>query len=230
MAAAFALMPSPLLGSAVWDPVAETLQARGRTVHVAHYAAGDVAPDAVASSLASQLAGRKDLLLVPHSNAGLYVPGLVAALPGIRAAVFVDAALPDDASSTPVAPPELLAQLRELCGPDGLLPPWSQWWEPAETAGLFPDAATAQMVRAQERRLPLTYFEGEVPAPPGWQTLPSAYVAFGRTYAGERAQAARRGWPVRALSGGHLQMLLDPAGVAATLLELADLLWRQPTG
>lgn len=222
----FALVPSPLLGSAVWEPVAETLRAGGRTVIVADYAAGDVTPDAVVSALRAQLAGLDDLVLVPHSNAGLYAPELVAGLPEIRAAVFVDAALPDDASSSPVAPAGLLAQLRELCEPDGLLPPWSQWWDPTETAGLFPDAASAKRVLAQERRLPLAYFEADVPVSPGWDALPSAYVAFGETYAGELARAVRRGWPVRRLPAGHLHMLVDPKQVAATLLELAGLLCR----
>lgn len=230
MPTTFALVPSPLLGSAVWEPVAEILRAGGRTVSVVDYAAGDITPDAVASALRAQLAGLDDLLLVPHSNAGLYVPELVAGLPEIRAAIFVDAALPDDASSTPVAPAGLLTQLRELCGPDGLLPPWSQWWDPEETAGLFPDAATAERVRAQERRLPLAYFEADVPVSLGWDALPSAYVAFGDTYAGELARAVRRGWPVRRLTGAHLHMLVDPKQVAAMLLELARLLCSEPSG
>ena len=56
-----------------------------------------------------------------------------------------------------------------------------------------------------------------MPSPPGWEDLPAAYLAFGDTYADERADAARRGWPVATLQGLHLHPLVDPAGVAEAL-------------
>jgi hypothetical protein len=59
-----------------------------------------------------------------------------------------------------------------------------------------------------------------VPSPPGWETLPTAYLAFGDTYAEERSTAERRHWPVRTLPGEHLHLLVDPEAVTDALLEL----------
>ena len=47
-----------------------------------------------------------------------------------------------------------------------------------------------------------------MPTPPGWERLPAAYLAFGDTYADERAEAVRRGWPVETLPGLHLHQLV----------------------
>jgi len=54
----------------------------------------------------------------------------------------------------------------------------------------------------------------------GWTGNPSAYLAFGETYAVEREQALGYGWPVKVLGGGHLHMLHDPTGVASSIVEL----------
>ena len=40
---------------------------------------------------------------------------------------YIDAALPEDGPDTALAPPGLLAHLRSLMDPDGMLPPWSRW-------------------------------------------------------------------------------------------------------
>ncbi|MDQ3664926.1 MAG: alpha/beta hydrolase, partial [Actinomycetota bacterium] len=98
--------------------------------------------------------------------------------------------------------------------------PWTEWWDDEATAGLFPDAIVRRAVEAEQPRLPLSYFAASVPVRPGWDDKPGAYLAFGDTYAAEREQAAARGWPVRTLPGRHLQMLHDPAGVAAAIVEL----------
>jgi hypothetical protein len=66
----------------------------------------------------------------------------------------------------------------------------------------------------------MSYFEGVLPVPPGWDERPAAYLAFGDTYADERDEAARRHWPVTTLPGGHLQQLIGPDQVAAELVTL----------
>lgn len=199
------LLPSPLLGPAVWAPVAELLGGRVTTVDAAV---------AVASGLA-------DVVLVPHSNAGLWAPSLAAALDA-RAVVYVDAALPSDGSDAPLAPPRFLEFLSGLADGDGLLPPWTHWWDTAEVDALFPDAATRARVEAEQPRLPLSYFTSRVEVPAGWAERPSAYLAFGETYAEEVAAARARGWPVTVLPGRHLHQLVDPAGVAAAVADLVD--------
>ena len=59
--------------------------------------------------------------------------------------------------------------------------------------------------------VPLSYVDGEVPVPTGWQAGRCAYLAFGSTYAEELELAARHGWPHRRLAGaGHLHLLVEP--------------------
>ena len=105
---------------------------------------------------------------------------------------------------------------------NGLLPPWTSWWDEADVAALFPDAETRARVELEQQRAPLSYFEGVLPVPQGWDERPGAYLAFGDTYAAERAEAARRGWPVSTLPAGHLHMLIDPKRIATELVALMN--------
>jgi hypothetical protein len=194
------LIPSPLLGPATWAPVAELLGGRVVTVEA-------VEP------------GPSEVVLVVHSNAGLHAP-LLAARIGARATVYVDAALAGDGPDTALAPPRFLELLETLADDDGVLPPWTQWWEDDDVRDLFPDAATRAVVEAEQPRLPLSYFTSRVAVPAGWAERPCAYLAFGDTYADEIALARAHGWPVTVLAGGHLHQLVTPAEVAAAITGL----------
>ena len=217
------LLGSPLLGPAVWQPVARRLAERGAEVTVVRQGAPVRTP---AEALAGFLHGVPDepgLLLVPHSNAGLYVAALSAAC-DVAGVVFVDALLPSEQPTTPTADVDLLRVLHTMADADGLLPPWTSWWPEADAAGLLPDARSRAEVEAEQPRLPVTYFEEPVPSPAGWAGLPAAYLGFGATYAGEQAQARRRGWPVEVLPGRHLHQLVDPGGVADAVLRVVEAL------
>jgi hypothetical protein len=207
------LVPSPLLGPATWAPVAAHLVGEGYTAQV-------VVLDDLAGA-----AGDDPVLVVPHSNAGLHVPYLSAGL-DVRATVYVDAALPlAGGPTTRLAPLGFRDFLAGLADPDGLLPPWTHWWD--DLADLFPNEAVRAAVEAEQPRLPLTWFDREVEVPEDWAARPSAYLGFGETYAEELAFARAQGWPVRTLPGRHLHQLHDPAGVARELLALvAELLPR----
>ena len=209
------LVPSPLVGPATWAPVARVLGASGRDVGVVDTSAVR-APDDLLSAVVAAAAGRT-VVLVPHSNAGLAAPALGDRL-DLAATVFVDAALPLGSGDAAMAPDGLLAVLHGLVGADGLLPPWTEWWD--DLSGLFPDQATRAAVEDGQPRLPLAYFTARLPVPGGWTDRPAAYLAFGETYADERAFAARCGWPTRTLDGRHLHQLHDPDGVAAAVLDL----------
>jgi hypothetical protein len=203
----FLLLHSPLVGPATWRPVAGRLLDRGHDAEVHD-------PRTVRAD--------GPVVLVAHSNAGLYATSLGERL-DVRATVYVDAALPDEGGSdTALAPAAMVEHLATLADPDGLLPPWSRWWRADELAGLFPDEATRLAVQREEPRLPLAYFAGRVPVPPGWTAQPAAYLAFGRTYADETARARGYGWPVEVIAGRHLHQLVDPAGVASLVVALAD--------
>jgi hypothetical protein len=214
--AALALLPSPLLGPRSWADVAAVLRAAGHEALVVDTGGGT--PDAVVAAALAGLPADRPLVLVPHSNAGLYVPVLAAARQ-VTGCVFVDAALPDPEGPTPTAPPGMRDQLALLAGPDGVLPPWTEWWGDADLSGLFPDPATRAEVVTEQPRLPLAYFEAVVPTPP-WDHLRCAYLAFGTTYADEAARARAAGWRVTTLPGRHLHQLVDPVEVAASVVGL----------
>ena len=215
-AVSLALLASPLLGPAVWAPVARRLTDLGWHVLVPPPYRDVTSPEDVLDRLAAELPLNQPLVLVPHSNAGLYVAALTAAR-NVHGVVFVDAGLPSDAPSTPVAPPPFREFLATLVEPDGLLPPWTRWWSEDDLAGVFPNTATRDAVEAEQVRLPLSYFEATVPSPAGWQDRPVAYLAFGDTYGAEHDEAERRGWPVERLGGEHLHQLVDPDGVTTAL-------------
>ena len=215
----FALLPSALLGAAVWDPVAGLLRAGGHRVAVASL--GRVGTPAEVLAAYVEMAGEPGTVLVPHSNAGYFAPA-VADRCAAAAIVYVDAALPAGPGATALAPPVFLDFLTGLADADGLLPPWTGWWDDMDD--LFPDQATRATVEAGQPRLPLSYFRSTVAVPAGWERTPSCYLAFGDNSAEEAARARSWGWPARRLDGGHLHLLHDPDATVAALLDLTDAL------
>jgi hypothetical protein len=210
------LVARPLLGPAVWAPVARRLESHGWAVTLPPpYAAVRTPADVLAQLLAVIPAG-EPVVLVAHSNAGLYAAAIAAARE-VRGIVFVDARLPQDDAEGSHREAAFRGFLTGLADGDGVLPGWTHWWPEDEVRALFPDAASRRAVEAEQARLPLAYFDEEVPAPPGWRRLPAAYLAFGDTYAEEQAVAVAAGWPVDRLDGRHLHSLVDPDAVATAL-------------
>jgi hypothetical protein len=168
----------------------------------------------------------EDLVLVPHSNAGLYA-ALLASERRTSAVVFVDAGIPrTDGSPSPTAPGEFYDFVAAKADAGGMLPAWTEWWGEADLAALLPDAQVRARVERQQRRLPLSYFQDSVPAQQGWDALPCAYLAFGWTYESELDQARSLGWPVHRLDGGHLEMVVHPEEVAETIIALLRTMTR----
>lgn len=228
-----ALLPSALLGPAVWQPVREQLRAAGRDAIVAgEQGASGTSVDAVLRWYLESLPTGNDYVLVPHSNAGLYVPALTARR-SVTGLVFVDAILPPRQGTVPVAPPGLPELLHALARPDGVLPVWTSWWPPEEIASLFPSERVRTEVSAQQQRFPLAYFAQQVAIAPGWSDRPAGYLAFGDTYEPERVTAEGWGWRSSRIDGGHLHMLHAPGRVATAidrlLLEVGATHHRQVT-
>lgn len=215
------LLGSPLLGGLVWEGVAPRLRERGREVRIPPDL--DVQAQGTVGAMVAELLGTlpdgRPLALVAHSNAGNLVPGIVAARE-VRAVVLLDAVLPAQAGTHPVAPPQFVRRLATLADDRGLLPPWSTWLPDGAIAELGLDAAQLARLRAAEPRVPYSYLAGSFEVPHEWaRTTPGAYVAFGDGYARERRLAASLGWRVRVLEGGHLHPLVAPEDVAAAIDE-----------
>ena len=221
MSTHFVLSPSPLLGAAVWEPVATELRALGQVVTNVALEAPVRSPVNVLHNFLSSLPDGP-VVLVPHSNAGLFVHAL-AAQHRVLATVFVDAALPPTtAGTTTPASGAFYEFLTQKADANGVLPVWTRWWDEEEATELFPDKATRECVEEQQQHLPLTYFAEPLTVPQGWDAEPCAYLAFGDAYAEETRIAHDRHWPVAVMSGGHLEMLWHPGRVALHVQRLAD--------
>ena len=127
-------MHSPSVGPLTWGPVADALAVRQHESVIPSLL--DVADadlpfwprvvNAVNAAM-SRLDQGQFVLLVAHSNAGLFMPLLVThAVRPLRCCLFVFAALPARARQTPAAPTELLDFLRGKVT-DGRLPPCTEW-------------------------------------------------------------------------------------------------------
>ena len=224
----FVLVHSPSVGPATWAPVAAELTHRGHSVLVPSLlGVADAAPPAWQHVTAAVVAALGDLppdrpvILAGHSNAGAFLPVISTTVrQPVAASVFVDALLPPIEGPTRIADGEFLDFLRGIAGPDGRLPQWTDWWSDADVAPMFPSAEVRAEVSAEQPRLPLSYYEQEVPVPSGWPAHPCAYLLFGPPYEEMAEQARARGWPVAHVPGLHLHELVDPVAVTDALLAL----------
>jgi hypothetical protein len=229
MAPLIALLHAPVLGPRSWLPVAGKLSRAGNEVVVPALAGftdggAPYAPRLVRLAADQVRAGSRDrVVLVVHSGAGVFAPHLVAAVGASdTVVVFADAALPSRASGSTVTDAAFLPYLRGLAT-GGIVPPWPLWWPGEDLSPLFPDEAARRAVSAEAAPLPLGFFAEVLPAlPGGWPPCRAAYLVFSEPYRREAGQAARAGWPVRDLPGGHLHMLVNPGEVAAAITGLAE--------
>jgi hypothetical protein len=231
----FVLVHSPSVGPATWSGVATCLRESGHLVAVPSLlGVADGEPPCWPRVVAAANAGlgglglAEPVVLVAHSNAGVFMPVIRNGLPlKVACSIFADATVPAAHGPTPMAPPGFLSFLRGLAGPDGRLPRWTDWWKEPDVAALFVGGEDGGRLRAaitdEQPRLPLSYFTEQVPVPEGWDDHRCGYLLFGDAYADEADEARRRGWAVRELPGEHLHQVVDPAGVAAALCDLAGL-------
>ena len=236
MNVAFVLVHSPSVGPRTWAPVKSRLDAGGAvTIVPTLVTVADAEPpfwkevSQLTREAIDQLPADLPIVIVAHSNAGLFVPVIVASAPRpVAGCIFVDAGLPSLSGSTPVAPPELLEFLRPKVG-DGRLPPGTAWWDDEDVAPLFPNAETRRAVAAEQPRLPLRYYEESVPVPAGWDSQPCGYLLFGPPYDAVARDAAQRGWVVEETPGLHLHQVVDPDAVTRTIVAMSKS-WRSPAG
>jgi hypothetical protein len=232
---AFVLVHSLLLGPQTWAPVAARLTTAGAAVAVPSLL--DVAdadppfwPRVVdkVNEAVRELPPGQPVILVAHSNAGLFIPVIVRdARRPVAGCVFVDASLPLRTGPTPAASPERLNFLRTMVT-EGRLPQWTTWWDEDDVAVLFPDAQTRLTVSAEQPRLPLSYYEQWIPVPDGWDHRPCGYLLFGPPYDHMARESHERGWDVEHVPGQHLHQLVAPDTVTARVVAMTER-WGVPT-
>ena len=132
--------------------------------------------------------------------------------------------MPSRTGPTPAASPERLDFLRTKAT-EGRLPQWTTWWDEADVAPMFPDQLTRRKVTAEQPRLPLSYYEQQIPMPSGWDNTPCGYLVFGPPYDRMAQEARERGWDVDEVPGRHLHQLVDPETVTARIVTMTSR-WR----
>ncbi|MGP3977784.1 hypothetical protein ACTWQF_27955 [Streptomyces sp. 8N114] len=233
------LVHSPLTGDLLWQPVADALRARGRTVSVPSLTGlfdgeGPYYPkllDAVTGRLSAD-SGRTSTLpvvLVGHSGVGPMLPALRARLTQghrplrtVIGTVYADAQWPHPGQSwLEAAPSPLAEQLRELVE-NGSLPPWDAWFPEQVLIEEVPDPALRERFRAGIPRLPLAYFEEPAPdAAPDPDHARTAYLRLSPGYEETAIRAEAIGHRVLRRTSHHLSPLTDPESTADALEKLA---------
>jgi hypothetical protein len=112
--------------------------------------------------------------------------------------------------------PEFAQELRQHLASGGRFPNWTN----EDLLEELPDKHIRQQMLEELQPRSLDYFEEPMPVVAGWPEASCGYLLFTEGYSGSLEQAQRAGWPNRTLSGGHFHMLVDPASVAAALVEL----------
>ena len=217
----FVLVHSPLVGPTTWSWVADEMGRYGHQVIVPSLlqAATSGSWEACVGAVLAAAPPGVPHVLVGHSGAGPFLPVIANQLHPSRL-VFVDAGLPPANGESALVPEEFLGAVTAL-GQDGLLPPWSEWFEPGTMETLIPDPDRRDAVVAELPRLPLSYFQARIPVPDGWSTAPCAYVLLSEAYRHEADKAASRGWPVIQILGSHLDLVAHPRRVAEALRRQA---------
>ena len=137
-----------------------------------------------------------------HSNAGVFVPVIERGLvQPVACSVFADATVSVARGHTPTAGEEFLPFLRSLTDPDGLCPGGTDWWDEDDVAPMFPSPQAREVITGEQPRLPLAYYQEQVPAPAGWDDHSCRYLLFSPAYQDQARQARQRGWPVQSLPG-----------------------------
>ena len=136
----------------------------------------------------------------------------------VKAYLFVDADLPHPGKTQLEEMPAFAQELRRLLASGERFPNWKD----EDLREVLPDGGARQQMLAEVQPRPLNFFEEVLPDVSGWSDAPGGYLLFTQGYRPYLEQAQRAGWPSRTLPAGHFHLLVDPATVAAALVELVQ--------
>lgn len=224
----YVLIHSPLVGPGTWSPVARELKRRGRSAVVPALFGPAGPPPAdwrqAVDAVHAALEPLSDpVLLVGHSGAGLLLPAIaVTVTPPVGGLIFVDSEIPARIGDTPFVPSALLDQLRTLA-PDGVLPPWADWFGEDAMRDEVPDDALRLELAQEMPSLSFAFLEQSISSPPGWDRVPCAYVLLSDAYRDAAIEARSRGWRVEEIAGArHLHIVTAPEAVVDVLIGLSS--------
>jgi hypothetical protein len=224
----FVLIHSPLIGPYSWQPVADQLHFQCHQVLVPSLLPALHRSSSFAGAIAAYVreavnhSGLPDpLILAAHSAAGAYLPAISSQLEHqVQTCIFVDARLPRrDASLDDQDAPEEIEQRRAMAV-DGILPPWSSWFDEGIMEKVLPQDNQRERFLAELQPIPLALFEEKIPLSPGWPESPCAYLRLSEFYKPLAVEARTRGWLVMEVDNGHLSLLTHPGETAGHLLEI----------
>src|SRR5258708_26286690 len=144
----FVLVHSPSVGPSTWQAVADLLREMGHNAVVPSLlSVGDGGPPfwpQLTALVRAGMAGTDSsapVVLVAHSNAGLFLPVIAAELGRqVACLAFADASVPPSSGSAPLAGDDFLPFLPGLVEDDGRPPQGSSWWGGDDVAPLLPDS------------------------------------------------------------------------------------------
>lgn len=219
------LVHSPLLTRATWGPLRPHLEAAGWRVAVPDLRPLVEAPSfhaAVCAAAAASVAPGTRTVVVGHSRAGAYLPGIADAIGGDNLdVVFLDARLPHPGTSwVGSLPPERATWLREMAV-SGRLPAWDTWFPAGSLDDLLPDPVQRRHVLHDAPELPWQLVGEVLPAPgAAWEAARHSYVQLSAAYRSTAEQAVKGGYRVHRRDADHLAMVTQPAMVADVLLSV----------
>ncbi|MFE9658287.1 hypothetical protein [Micromonospora sp. NPDC006431] len=217
------LVHSPLLTSATWDALRSHLEAAGRRVAVLDLRPLVESPSfhTAACAAAANVTHGAPTVIVGHSRAGAYLPGIADAVGSDQLdVVFLDARLPHPGTSwVGSLPPERATWLREMAV-SGRLPTWDTWFPADSLADVLPDPEQRRQVLHGPPELSWKVVSEVLPTPgKAWDSARRIYLQLSAAYQSTAEQAVECGYLVRRMDADHLAMVTQPAMVTDLLLS-----------
>lgn len=224
------LVPTYVLGPAVWSGVADALRNLNQFPVVPApepTCANDI--DHIGPWLGAVIAS-----MPPEKDVPVVVAGFGGACPRIplvadrlldmgydvEVIILVNGRFPADGLTPIEADPIAAEMLDGLLRPNDYLPPWHRWWG-SLVESMLPDATERDRIFSEARPVPRSLFDQPVPAPKLPASVGLAYLATGDYYAACAQQARDEGWIVNRIDGQYLQIAVDPVLVACMMMTMA---------
>lgn len=221
----FLMIHSPLLGPSSWVAVADAIRDKGHQTHLPDLRAavtGDAprTPMILAAAAAAAGAGPGSSILVAHSGAGLFLPGIADKVsPHVKGSIFVDAILPACDGGFTRWPSSV--EVLDANTVDGMLRPWIEWWDRETMNRLLPDPRNRALLESDMPRVPRALYDEVVALPTDWCDGAAGYIQLSDAYRSEMNEALRRGWPTKELDATHLASITHPDLVATEIIRMA---------